>query len=39
MAKGGMRLIDVHPKDTTPRTFILFVQTADAVLNYADAGF
>ena len=39
MAKAGTRLINVNPKDTIVRTFILFVQTADTVLKYADASF
>ena len=37
MAKRDTKLIDVDHRDTTLRTFILFVQTADAVLKYADA--
>jgi len=39
MAKRGSRLVDVALEDTIQRTFILFVQTADAVLKYADASF
>jgi MarR family 2-MHQ and catechol resistance regulon transcriptional repressor len=31
------RLIDVDHEDTIIRSFILFVQTADAILKYADA--
>ncbi len=37
MAKRDTRLIDIDHEDTILRTFILFVQTADAVLKYADA--
>jgi len=37
MAKMPHRLIDVNHDDTILRTFILFVQTARAVLKYADA--
>ena len=33
------RLIDVNLEDISLRTFILFVQTADAVLKYANANF
>lgn len=39
MAKRDTRLIDIDYEDTILRTFILFVQTADAVLKYADAHF
>ncbi|MCJ7743032.1 MAG: MarR family transcriptional regulator [Dehalococcoidales bacterium] len=39
MANRSMNLIDVNPEHTTTRVFILFVQTADAVLKYADASF
>lgn len=37
MANRARRLIDVDHDETLLRTFILFVQTADAVLKYADA--
>jgi DNA-binding MarR family transcriptional regulator len=37
MANMPHRLIDVNHDDTILRTFILFVQTARAVLKYADA--
>ncbi len=37
MAKMPHRLIDVNHDDITLRTFILFAQTAQAVLKYADA--
>ena len=33
------RLIEIHKEDSILGTFILFVQTADAVLKYADAYF
>lgn len=39
MANRSMKLIDVNLEDTKSRAFILFVQTADAVLKYADARF
>jgi DNA-binding MarR family transcriptional regulator len=39
MANRSMKLIDVHPEHTRTRVFILFVQTADAVVKYADASF
>lgn len=39
MANTVSRLIDVKLDDIILRTFILFVQTADAVLKYADANF
>jgi len=39
MDKRGTGLIDVDLEDTIQRMFILFVQTADAVLKYADASF
>ncbi len=39
MANRVHRLIDVDLDNITLRTFILFVQTADAVLKYADAHF
>ena len=39
IAKKGTRLIDVGHEDIVLRTFILFVQTADVVLKYADANF
>ena len=39
MARGDTKLIDVNLEDTSSRTFILFVQTAAAVLKYADARF
>ena len=39
MANRSMKLIDVNLEDTRPRVFILFVQTADAVLKYSDASF
>jgi len=39
MAKRDTRLIDVNLEDISLRTFILFVQTADAVLKYANAHF
>ena len=39
MAKKGTRLVDIDLEDTIQRTFILFVQTTDAVLKYADASF
>ena len=39
MANRVHRLIDVDHDDIILRTFILFVQTADAVLKYADAHF
>ena len=32
-------MIDIHHDDASLRTFILFVQTADAVLKYSDAHF
>jgi len=37
MAKMPHSLIDVNLDDTILRTFILFVQTARAVLKYADS--
>jgi len=37
MANRPYRLIDIEHEDTILRTFILFVQTARAVLKYADA--
>jgi DNA-binding MarR family transcriptional regulator len=37
MAKMPHRLIDVNHDDTILRTFILFIQTARAVLKYTDA--
>ena len=37
MAKEEHRLIDIDHPDTVLRTFILFVQTADAVRKYADS--
>ncbi len=37
MARRSIKLIDVNLEDTGARTFILFVQTADAVRKYADA--
>ena len=37
MASGNTKLIDVNLEDTVLRTFILFVQTARAVLKYTDA--
>jgi DNA-binding MarR family transcriptional regulator len=39
MAKGEQRLIDIDHPDTVLKTFILFVQTADAVSKYADSRF
>jgi len=39
MANKVHRLINVDVDNITLRTFILFVQTADAVLKYADAHF
>ena len=39
MANRVHRLIDVDHDETLLRTFILFVQTADAVLKYANAHF
>ena len=39
MANRARKLIDIDHPDTILRTFILFVQTADAVLKYADAHF
>ena len=39
LQRGESRLIEIHKEDSILRTFILFVQTADAVLKYADAYF
>ncbi|MFC1904930.1 MarR family winged helix-turn-helix transcriptional regulator [Chloroflexota bacterium] len=39
MANRIHRLIDVDHDDTVLRAFILFVQTADTVLRYADTNF
>jgi len=39
MGKRGTRLVDVDLEDTIQRTFVHFVQTADAVLKYADTSF
>ena len=39
MANRVHRLVDVDHDDAILRTFILFVQTADVVLKYADAHF
>jgi DNA-binding MarR family transcriptional regulator len=39
MAEREHRLIDIDNPDATLRTFILFIQTADAVSKYADSLF
>ncbi len=39
MLKKDMKLIEVDYKDINSKVFMLFVQTADAVLKYADSYF
>jgi DNA-binding MarR family transcriptional regulator len=39
MLKRDMKLVDINHKDIDSKVFMLFVQTADAVLKYADTYF